>query len=80
MSLDLLRRQVRERQALPAPQERKALRLGARVSLESLASSVGVSRETARLWELGRVEPSLRHIPRYLQALDVLRGGDDRAR
>ena len=70
---ELLRQEVRDRHGLPAPAVRRALRRAAGVTLATLASSVGVSREAVRLWELGAVEPLRENASRYRQALQILR-------
>jgi DNA-binding transcriptional regulator YiaG len=72
VDLELLRKVVRERNALPAPSVRRAVREAAGVTLDVLAASLGVSRETARLWELGSVRPRPRDAARYREALAVL--------
>jgi DNA-binding transcriptional regulator YiaG len=76
VDLNALKEQVRARRALPPPHARRALRVAAGVSLETLAASIGVSRECVRLWELGAAEPSEKNLVRYLEALRVLRGDD----
>lgn len=72
--LEVLRERVNARRALPPPRVRRALRRAAGVSLEALAESLGVSRETVRLWELGAHEPYERNLTAYLEALEILSG------
>jgi transcriptional regulator with XRE-family HTH domain len=73
-TFEALRERVDSRRALPPPRMRRALRRAAGVSLEALAESLGVSRETVRLWELGAHNPYDRNLTAYREALDILAG------
>jgi transcriptional regulator with XRE-family HTH domain len=75
-ALQLLRERVEARRALPPPRLRRALRQSAGISLETLAESLGVSRETVRLWETGAHEPYERNLAAYVEALEILAGGN----
>lgn len=68
-----LRELVQARKALPEPRLRRAIRESAGVSLRQVASHVGVTGSAVHLWEKG-CEPSSEHLPRYVEALEILKG------
>jgi DNA-binding transcriptional regulator YiaG len=57
---------------LPDPAERRRIRLAARVSLQRMGDSLGVSAKTVHAWENGREGPSLENAARYRTLLDEL--------
>jgi DNA-binding transcriptional regulator YiaG len=65
------------RQELPTPAARRVIRTTAGVSQQSVADVVGVSRETVRLWESGRLMPCGRNLERYSEVLRALRAAVD---
>ncbi|MFD5909323.1 helix-turn-helix domain-containing protein [Streptomyces massasporeus] len=60
---------------LPPPKERRRLREAASLTRAQLASRVGVTGETVRGWETGRVTPRGRKGEKYAKLLDSL--GDE---
>ena len=70
--LEELSARIKAIHALPSPNERRALRLAARVSLADLASACGVSRQAVHSWEMGRRIPRAGNLGRYLAVLGVL--------
>jgi transcriptional regulator with XRE-family HTH domain len=67
-----LRRQLRQRRELPAPDERRALRVNAGATLREVAGPVGVSPQTIWDYENGRSTPRGLKLERYLAVLGVL--------
>lgn len=63
---------VRERRALPTPDELREIREEAGVTREELAQAIGVTPQAIANWEAGR-RPRRDLIPAYLAALNVLR-------
>ncbi len=56
---------------LPAPAQRRAIRLSAGVSLVDLAAALQVHKRTLERWEQGEISP--RHGPRRVAYAQVLR-------
>jgi transcriptional regulator with XRE-family HTH domain len=63
---------ARERRRLPPPAARRLLRESRGISLETLASEVGVTRAAVSRWESGEREPRPVNLARYLTLLDRL--------
>lgn len=68
-----IRDAIRLRRELPPPEERRALREAAGVSLAALGRACGVSHVAVHTWETGRKRPRGEHLRRYVDALRVLR-------
>jgi DNA-binding transcriptional regulator YiaG len=64
---------LRVRNALPAPQERAALRKAAGLTQRELAKLLDVSQAAVALWETGAREPAGTNRVKYVEALGVLR-------
>lgn len=64
---------VRTRAALPSPEERRALRLNAKLTRTEIANVVGVTRQAIGKWESGARTPTGDHLRRYLMVLDAVR-------
>lgn len=58
---------------LPAPKVRRMLREAANLTRGELAGALGVSRQTLWRWENGRVDPQLRNLKEYAEALVAIR-------
>jgi DNA-binding transcriptional regulator YiaG len=69
---DLLQR-VRSRRALPAPEERRAIREAAGCSLREIGDAIGVSFMAVRRWEQGSRPRNPRHLAAYSRLLDELK-------
>jgi DNA-binding transcriptional regulator YiaG len=61
---DLLRR-------LPEPDERRTIRLAAKLTLRDIATEVGATPQAVALWEQGTT-PSPAYLPAYVKLLDSL--------
>jgi transcriptional regulator with XRE-family HTH domain len=70
---DEIKRLMREKNALPPPAERRALRERAGLSLRDVASAMGVTGPAVIRWESGQRMPRGRNLPDYLRVLDTLR-------
>lgn len=64
---------VRDRAELPEPEERRRLRLSAKVTTGEGADFCGVTREAFRQWEAGRRNPRPPHLAAYSEFLATLR-------
>jgi DNA-binding XRE family transcriptional regulator len=71
-ALEELGRRVRARTQLPTPEARRAIRVSAGVSLADIARAVGVTRQTAMLWERGARRPSGERLLAYVAVLEML--------
>lgn len=75
-SMDAKRKQVLElvhaRRPLPAPEDRAALRRGARLRLKDVADLIGVTPTTVWNWERGLCEPKTKHFDAYRDVLEAL--------
>ena len=58
---------------LPEPEERKSIRVGAKVTVREGAKHCGVSANTFLDWENGKAEPRREHAIRYRRFLDALK-------
>ncbi|MFE2828483.1 helix-turn-helix domain-containing protein [Streptomyces sp. NPDC059271] len=67
-----LRSRIRARHALPSPDQRAALRKAAGLTLQEVATAVGVTRGAVWHWEQGSREPRGDLLGRYLLALEVM--------
>ena len=63
------------RRSLPAPAAQRALRLAAGATLQEIADAVGVTNQAVSLWEKGKRVPRGEKLRRYVEVLDLLRGG-----
>ncbi|HEV2640156.1 MAG TPA: helix-turn-helix transcriptional regulator [Actinocrinis sp.] len=72
---DKVRAELRVFEDLPAPAERRALRVHGRLSQQTVADIVGVSRHAISQWESGaRMTPrDPRALKRYVEVLRTLR-------
>lgn len=61
------------RRDLPAPDERRALRVRAGLSQQELAEIVGVTNGAISHWETGNRRPQGDLLDRYVEALNALR-------
>ena len=68
-----LEQKVRARRSLPPPEVRRALRVGAGLSQQDIATEVHVHRETVSRWERGERAPQGQHLVAYLEVLSDLR-------
>ena len=73
MEVAALVRQVRQSRSLPPPALRREIRRAAGLSLEQVASAVGVSRQAVAHWEAGTRRPRASHLALYLDLLEQLR-------
>jgi DNA-binding transcriptional regulator YiaG len=73
MDLSFIRTKMGARQALPSPSVCRALREGAGLSQEDVATAVGVHRETVSRWERGERAPRGTHLVGYVSLLTELR-------
>jgi len=60
------------RNSLPSPQERRRIRLSARVTAEEVAAALGVTRQTVCHWETGLRSPSGAFAEQYSALLSEL--------
>ncbi len=63
---------VREKNSLPSPAMRSAIRKGAGATQALVAETVGVSRATVAHYERGTKNPRGEHLTRYLEVLSAL--------
>lgn len=73
VELDKLRESVRARRSLPAPHERRRLRVCARLSRAELAEAIHVSEKTIARWERDERTPHGANAERYAAALHAIR-------
>lgn len=57
---------------LPAPAQRRAIRLAVGASLREVAAELGVSQITVSQWERGRSDPRPEHAIQYRRLLEEL--------
>lgn len=69
---DRIRERVRVHQALPPPPNRRALRDAAGLTLQEVATAVGVTPAAVWQWENGHRNPNGKHLDAYLDALRAL--------
>lgn len=69
---DRIRERVRVHQALPPPEDRRALRTAAGLTLQEIATAVGVTPAAVWQWEHGKRNPNGKHLDAYLDALNAL--------
>lgn len=72
MNTETLALRARARRELPDPAGARALRIASGVQLREMAETVGVSRRSLWLWEIGERKPMGRHIEAWAKALNVL--------
>jgi DNA-binding transcriptional regulator YiaG len=60
------------RTQLPPPEQRRAIRRAAGLTLAHLADEVGVSVAAVRLWEMGARFPSGDHLKAYVELLAAI--------
>ncbi|MGW4822505.1 helix-turn-helix transcriptional regulator [Streptomyces sp. NPDC004227] len=70
---DAIRERIRIRASLPAPAERRALRVAAGLSQVEMADAVGVTKQAVANWEAGIRTPRGVSLERYVDALEALR-------
>jgi DNA-binding transcriptional regulator YiaG len=70
-AVEALLQQARDRRELPGPPERRSLREAAGLSLQAVATAVGVTKQAVANWESGEHEPRGPHLAIYG---DLLRG------
>lgn len=70
-----VRRRISARRRLPAPSERRSIRVAAGLSQEEVAALVGVHRESVSRWELGQRSPRGEMLVAYVEVLDELAKG-----
>jgi transcriptional regulator with XRE-family HTH domain len=63
------RRERRRPALLPAPDQRKSIRVAYGVSQKDVADVLGVSRLTISMWERGQTEPKAEHAQKYAELL-----------
>jgi transcriptional regulator with XRE-family HTH domain len=73
MTVESLRERIAIRRELPPPEERRALRERAGLTLMEVGAACGVSFQTISHWELGIRSPRGRNLTRYVEALRVMR-------
>lgn len=64
---------VRSRRTLPRPDERRAIRDDAGLSLREVAAAIGVSRMAVVRWESGAKPRNPEHVAAYGRLLEELR-------
>lgn len=69
---DAVRAQLSGRPRLPAPEERRRLRISAGMSQQTLAELVGVTPQAVSMWEHGKCTPRAAMLGRYAEALQAL--------
>lgn len=69
---DRILERVRVHQALPPPRDRRALRTAAGLTLQEIATAVGVTPAAVWQWEHGHRNPNGKHLDAYLEALKAL--------
>lgn len=69
---DRILERVRVHQALPPPSRRVALRKAAGLTLQEVATAVGVTAAAVWQWERGNRNPNGKHLDAYLDALKAL--------
>lgn len=69
---DRIRERVRVHQALPPPLDRRSLRKAAGLTLQEIATAVGVTAAAVWQWERGNRNPNGKHLDAYLDALKAL--------
>lgn len=67
-----LRARLRAARDLPPPAERRAIRVGAKVSQQFMADVIGCSRPAVTAYEKGTRNPSGTRLKRYAEALRIL--------
>lgn len=73
VELDKLRKAVLVRRSLPALNERRRLRVSARLSRAELAEAIHVSEKTIARWERDERTPQGSNAERYAAALHAIR-------
>jgi DNA-binding transcriptional regulator YiaG len=68
-----IRAAVSANRRLPTPATCRALRQEAGLTLEQVASSIGVSRQCVANWEAGRARPTRDNLALYLEAIELIR-------
>ncbi|MEV4863104.1 MULTISPECIES: helix-turn-helix transcriptional regulator [Streptomyces] len=63
----------RVRPDLPAPAERRAIRVAAGLTQAAVADAVGVTPQAVALWESGRRTPRGNLLGRYAEAIRAMR-------
>lgn len=61
---------------LPPPDQRRAIRESAGLSMRNLADDLGVTTTAVRLWEVGERNVSPEFLERYVALLDDLRSAN----
>jgi len=71
-NVNKLREKIRRLKGLPDPTERRRLRIMAGLSLQDVATSVGVTRSAISRWELGSRSPHQSNLGPYVAVLTVI--------
>jgi transcriptional regulator with XRE-family HTH domain len=66
------RRERRKPALLPAPDQRRSIRIAYGVSQKDIADVLGVSRLTVSMWERGQTEPKAEHAQKYAELLQSM--------
>lgn len=70
--IEALVNRVRIEQSLPPPDQRRAIREAAGLSMDDLGEALGVSRQAVSHWERGQRHPRAGVVVRYAKLLYLL--------
>ncbi|MFF0127305.1 helix-turn-helix domain-containing protein [Streptomyces mirabilis] len=69
---ELVATRIQVHRALPPPEQRRELRVSRGLTLDELASALGVSRSCIHAYETGRRTPRGERLTKYVEALRAL--------